>query len=242
MPPAVSPWRLAWAEVGATSGTLTAAIVGVFTSSFGFGALARANDLSLTLATVASATIWAMPGQVALIDSYAKGDGALVIILAVTLANARFLPMTTSMGVMLGMGGRFRLSYLWHAHLMSMVSWAQIMALRDRLTLDLRIPYFAIFASIAYAGALVATAAGHVAAGLLPKPIAVALFISPPVFLLLVMSRSTDRLSRLSFGLGILSVLLLEAAIPGWGLILGGLAGGTLAFVLDRLLEARHGG
>ena len=237
-----SPWSQAWAEIGASSGTLAAAVVGVFASSFGFGALAQANDVSLILATVASATIWAMPGQVALVDSYAKGDGALVIVLAVALANARFLPMTTSMGVMLGMGGRFRPSYLWHAHLMSMVTWAQLMLLRDRLAADIRIPYFAIFATIAYVGALIATAAGHVAAGLLPKPIAVALFISPAVFLLLVMSRGTERLTRLAFGFGIGSVLLLEAFIPGWGLILGGLLGGTLAFALDRMLTRRQDG
>lgn len=242
MPRPASPWNLAWAEIGTTSGTLMAAVVGVFASSFGFGALAQANELSLLLATVASATIWAMPGQVALVDSYAKGDSALVIVLAVALANARFLPMTTSMGVMLGMGGRFRASYLWHAHLMSMVTWAQLMMLRDRLAADVRLPYFAIFATIAYVGALFATAAGHIAAGLLPKPIAVALFISPPVFLLLVMSRGTERLSRLAFGFGIGSVLLLEAAVPGWGLILGGLCGGTLAFMLDRMLARRDGG
>jgi len=237
-----NPWRLALAAIRETSGTLFAAMVGAGTASFGFGALARATDFSLLFTVMNTATIWALPAQVAFVDVYAKDGGATMIVLAVGLANFRFLPMSTSTAVMLGMNGRLRPWHLAYAFIMTMVAWAQMLVMQHKLPLAARAPYYLIFAGSLYIAAILATAAGHLAAGALPGPLATALFLSPVLFLLLVMSGARDRLGRLAYVAGAVAVPLCELAAPGWGLVVGGVLGGSLAFALDGALERRRAG
>lgn len=236
------PWRLAAAEIRGTAGTLLAAMVGAGTASFGFGALARATDFSLVFTMMNTAAIWALPAQVAFIDVYAKDGGAAMIVLAVGLTNFRFLPMATSTAVMLGMNERLRARHLPLAFIMTMVVWAQMLVMQHRLPLAARAPYYLIFAGSLYLSAILATAAGHLAAGALPGPLATALFLSPALFLLLVMSGARDRLGRLAYLAGAVAVPLCELVVPGWGLIVGGVLGGSLAYALDGALERRRAG
>ena len=61
-----------------------------------FGSLARDSGLTIELALVSTIGIWALPGQIVFAELYAAGSDALALILAVSLANARFFPMVMS--------------------------------------------------------------------------------------------------------------------------------------------------
>ena len=65
-------------------------------SMTGFGSLARESALGLEIALLATAGIWGLPGQIALAELYAAGSEILAVVMAVSLANARFLPMAVS--------------------------------------------------------------------------------------------------------------------------------------------------
>jgi hypothetical protein len=62
----------------------------------GFGSLARENTLGLEVALLAMAGIWGLPGQIALAELYAVGSEIVAVVMAVSLANARFLPTAVS--------------------------------------------------------------------------------------------------------------------------------------------------
>jgi predicted branched-subunit amino acid permease len=63
----------------------------------GFGALCRESGLGLDFTLVQLVTMWALPGQIAFVELYSAGNAMVAIILAVAMANARFMPMTATL-------------------------------------------------------------------------------------------------------------------------------------------------
>src|SRR3546814_1128796 len=62
----------------------------VIAASFvGFGSLCRESGFSIWLGLASTATGWALPGQIALVELYAIGASLAVILLAVGLTHAR---------------------------------------------------------------------------------------------------------------------------------------------------------
>ena len=63
----------------------------------GFGAFALEHGLSLGLALACTVGIWALPGQIVLLEMHAGGASGLLTVLAVALTSARFLPMAMTL-------------------------------------------------------------------------------------------------------------------------------------------------
>ena len=72
-----------------------AAVVGA--GFIGYGALAEEYGLSIAHSLFATIAIWALPGQLILIEMNAIGAAAIAIVLASTLSGARFLPMNLAL-------------------------------------------------------------------------------------------------------------------------------------------------
>ena len=66
----------------------------VLGSMIGFGSMARDAGLSIEIAIGSSLGIWGLPGQVAMVELMAVGLPVLSIVIASSLANMRFMPMT----------------------------------------------------------------------------------------------------------------------------------------------------
>jgi predicted branched-subunit amino acid permease len=93
----------------------------------GFGALASGSDSSVWQALLSTATIWALPGQILLIELHNVNAPALALIPAVMLTSARFLPMTAAlMPILHDRDHRSSRLYL-AAHLVAMTGWAAAM-------------------------------------------------------------------------------------------------------------------
>ena len=63
----------------------------------GFGALAFESGLSLPLAVACTAGVWALPGQIVLVEMHFAGAPGALTVLAMMLTGARFLPMTIAL-------------------------------------------------------------------------------------------------------------------------------------------------
>ena len=63
----------------------------------GYGSLAAEHGYSVAQIIFATAAIWALPGQLILLEMSAVSASAIAVIAAVALSSARFLPMTMSM-------------------------------------------------------------------------------------------------------------------------------------------------
>ncbi|MEL7544975.1 MAG: AzlC family ABC transporter permease, partial [Pseudomonadota bacterium] len=72
---------------------LTPGII-LFCAMIGFGAFARDAGFSLAQSLFITATIFQLPGQVALVDQTGRGAAALAVAFAVLLTAIRLLPMT----------------------------------------------------------------------------------------------------------------------------------------------------
>ena len=71
-------------------------VIGVESRGFLFAA-PIALQLGLGVALISTAGIWSLPGQVAFAELYAAGASVAVIVVAVSMANVRFLPLVLSL-------------------------------------------------------------------------------------------------------------------------------------------------
>jgi predicted branched-subunit amino acid permease len=211
----------------------------LFASMTGFGSLARESGFSLAAALGATAGIWGLPGQIALAELYASGSETLAVVMAVSLANARFLPMTVAFLPMLGAGLRRRAWLFALAQLISVNTWAAGLRVGPGLPgLDRR-RYFVSFAAVCISAALLGTAAGFFATGTLPRPVTLGLIFLNPVFFALIFADTRIPATALALVIGAVTGPLLHLVSPDWGLLATGLLAGSAAFWLGRKLKRK---
>ena len=209
-------------------------------SFLGFGSLVRESGLSLPAGLVSTATGWALPGQLAMVELYGSGAALVALTLAVALTNARLLPMTISMMPLLRHPSHRPLAYYLAAHLIAVTGWAQLMRRAQELAPEERLPYHFGLTGTLWVISLVATALGWFAAGRVPQPVTLGLvFLNPLYFLLLFAAELGSRPRMLALVFGAVAGPVLHLITPDWGLLLCGLLAGSAAFLLDRRWRRR---
>lgn len=204
-------------------------------SFVGFGALVHQTGLTVWHALFSTATGWALPGQVILVELYAVGASILVITMAVALTNARLLPMAVTLMPLIRAPGVPRWQYYLFGHLIAVTGWVAAMRDCPAMPAEQRLPYFAGFAGILWATTLVTTALGFALAGTVPISVTLGLvFINPVYFMLIVVADVRTRSRVLAAVLGAVCGPLLYLVSPDWSLLLSGLGAGSLAFAVGR--------
>lgn len=209
-------------------------------SFLGFGALVRESGLSLWHGLISTATTWALPGQVAMVELYAVGAGLLAVALAVGASATRLLPMVMTLVPLMRHQGVKRRSFFFWAHLIALTGWAVTMRVGPGLPPALRLPFFQGFTLTLWVTTLVGTAIGYLLPEVLPKAVTLSLvFLTPLYFTLLFLEDlvGEDLVGRrkpLALGFGAVLGPPLFLLSPDWSLILTGLIGGSLAFFLTK--------
>jgi predicted branched-subunit amino acid permease len=207
---------------------------------FGFGALALESGFSLWLALLSTATIWALPGQLALVELHTIGASALVIVPAVMLTSARFLPMTMALMPVIRDRRHSRYRLYPAVHLLAMTGWTAAMRRCPELPLPQRLPYFVGFALVNWLVCLACTIFGYWVSGSLPHAVKLGLVFLTPVYFILILSGDVrHRLIILALAGGALAGPLIHLWTPQWSVLLGGLVGGSMAYLAYRLTR-RH--
>jgi predicted branched-subunit amino acid permease len=208
-------------------------------SYVGFGSLVQESGLALWLGLVSTASGWALPGQVIVVELYGVGASVLAVALAVGLANARLMPMALALMPLLRRPGDAPWRYYVAGHLVAVTGWAAAMLRCPAMPRDLRLPWFVGFALALWFVSLAGTAAGYLLAGLMPEPVTLGLVFLNPLYFMLLFAGDLRRRSR-AWALVAGTVLgpLLHMLDPDWGLLETGFAAGTFAFVATR---AGHG-
>ena len=209
----------------------------LFASAIGFGSIARETGFPAALAVLSIVTVWGMPGQIAMAELFAIGASVLPIAIAAAGANARFLPMTVSLFPLLKGGVKpWAWAYLL-AHFVSINTWVALMRRGPTLPLDQRAPYFAGFSLLCMSAGAIATAIGFALAGVLPRTLTLGLVYLSPVYFLMVFAGVQERGGVIAVVLGASAGPLLHLLSPEWGVPAAGVIGGTLAFLLDRVVR-----
>lgn len=203
----------------------------------GFGSLCRESGFSLWLGLTSTATNWALPGQLALVELYSAGASLLAILAAVAMTNARLLPMAVTLLPLLRRPQTPRWRHYVYAHFVAMTGWAILMQRGPQMSIPQRLPFYLGLTLTFFTVTFAATAAGFFLAELLPQAVALGLvFINPLYFMLLFVADLRRRARALALGCGAVAGPLIHPLSPDWGLLLSGLIGGTIAFYANRLL------
>lgn len=217
------------AAVGAPALVLGASYVG-------FGAFVHQSGLTLAQGLASTVTGWALPGQIALIEIFAVGGSIFAAAIAVGLANARLLPMVvTLMPILrLGEGGaKPRLIHYLAAHFIALTGWAVAMQRSPNMPPDQRLPFFLGFTLVIWSATVFATALGFFLVGVLPLPVTLGLvFLNPLYFMLLFVGDLARKERGLALVIGAVMGPVLHVVSPDWGLLVTGLLGGSIAFLI----------
>jgi predicted branched-subunit amino acid permease len=211
-------------------------------SFLGFGSLCRESGFSIWLGLASTATSWALPGQIVLVEFYAIGASLAATLLAVGLTNARLLPMTVVLTPMLRAPGTPRWQYFLISHLIAVTGWTRAMQHFPSLPPGERLPYYTGFSLVLWSSTLVATAAGYVLATHVPAYVTLGLvFLNPIYFMLVFIADLRQRERAFALGLGAVAGPLLHLVDPDWGLLATGLVAGTAAFLIAEGLARAAG-
>ena len=206
----------------------------LLTTMAGFGTLARAVDMNVAMAIVATVGIWGLPGQVVMVEMESAGAGFVAIVVACSLANARFLPMTISFLPLVQQGVRSKFALLGLGQLLSINSWVMCQRVFPNIAPALRRSYYVAFAGTILSVAIVGTAAGYYAAGVLPRPVTLGFLFINPLFFALVLADMPGRSVAMAMIFGAVLSPFIHLLSSDWGLLLTGVIAGSLAFFISR--------
>ena len=207
----------------------------------GFGALAAGHGLSFAGTLICTVFIWALPGQLILVEMHTIGAPFFAVLLTVIFSAARFLPMTVVLMPLLRESKRRPLYYYAAAQFVSMTGWAWAMTRFPALSPDRRLGYFFGFTLALLASASIATTLGFLAGDLLPPMAKLAfVFMSPIYFLLLLAGGTNDIRGYLAIAAGAVAGPLAHIVAPQWSVIVAGFVGGTLAYAAHRAWRKRR--
>jgi len=201
----------------------------------GFGALASGSGFPLWAALLSSATIFALPGQLAMLEMSIAGTVPTAIVITVGLTAARFLPMTVALMPVVRAGQRPAWQLYLAAQLLAMTGWAASMRRFPDVAPAHRFAWFIGFALTNWMACLAATGAGFALADSMPPLVRQGLvFVGPLYFLLILTGETRTRQGIIALACGAVIGPLVHLVSPQWSVMLGGLVGGTLAWAWAR--------
>ena len=179
--------------------------------------------------------IWALPGQLIFVEMHTLAAPLGVAILAVMLSSARFLPMTLMLMPEIRDARHRSWQYYVLAQLLSLSGWTFAVARFPRLPRAQRLAWFYGFALVLIATSALSTAVGYLGADRLPPAVQLALiFMVPMYYLLILVGAVRERIAALGLACGAVAGPLAYLVTPQWSVVLGGLAGGSVAYLLLR--------
>ncbi len=213
---------------------LGAPVLVLFAGMVGFGAMGRTHGFDAWMTGLTSLLMFALPGQVVMMEMFISGSSLLAIGFAVTLTSTRFVTMVVTLFPQLHRRDRNPLLYLW-VHLLAMTAWAVSMREFPRMRPQHRLNYFIGLALPCWLISPMGTVLGYFVAGWVPTPVTLALVFINPLFFLLTFTDVKPWGNRLAIGLGCLLGPLFFILDSDSSLLLTGLVAGTAAYLVERL-------
>lgn len=199
----------------------------------GFGALAAAHEVPFAVAVASTAVIWALPGQIIFLEMHSLAAPLAATVLGVMLSSARFLPMTLMLMPEMRDPRHRPWKYYLVAQLLSLSGWTMAVARFPDIPRSQRLAWFCGFTLVLMATSALSTAAGYLGADRLPPLVRLALvFMVPMYYLLILVGAVRDRTAALGLACGAVAGPLAYYATPEWSVLLGGLVGGTAAYLI----------
>jgi predicted branched-subunit amino acid permease len=219
--------------------SLPAWVVGC--SLIGIGSLARDAGFPAGAAVISTLFIWASPAQAIFFAAFGAGTSPPAVALAICLSSIRFLPMTLAILPLVQRPGQRVITQVGVVHFVAITTWIEGLRRLPSMSAGDRLPYFLGFSLTCIGVSAAATYLGYFLVGALPLALTAGLLFLPPIFFSVSLVAGARNLGDW------VAVLLGFALAPIFNAVLGkdfdllaaGLAGGTLAYLTNRL---RRGG
>lgn len=206
----------------------------------GMGALAHDFNLSSWWLAVSTMLVWAGPAQVILISALGTGAAPVEVAVAVTMSGIRLFPMVVALMPVLRRPNIRLRDVILPTHFTSVSMWVESMRLLPSMPRESRVAFSNGLSVGFMATATVAGFIGfYLAAGLPPLYAAALLFITPISFLISTARNARMFMDKVALVIGLGLGSLLTAMHVELDLIWTGIGGGTLAYFIHRLREAR---
>ena len=213
----------------------------LFAGMVGFGAMGKTNGLDIWFTTLTSFFMFALPGQVVLLEMVITGSSMVAIALAVTLTSTRFITMTVTLFPQFHEKDRNRGLYA-SVHLLAMTAWAISMREFNTIESKHRLSYFVGLGLLCWWISIPGTILGYLLAGVVPAAITLGLVFINPLFFLLTFTEVKPWINRIAIGLGFVLGPLFYLLDRDTSLLTTGLVAGTIAYFVDRKFLRKRAG
>lgn len=213
----------------------------VMAASFiGFGALVQSLETGLMSGLFTTMFVWALPGQVVLLNMYAQGAAFVAIAAAVTLTAVRLLPMVVLVISRVRLKGAPRWPLYLLAHFVAVTIWRIAEDGLEQLEREKRVPWLLGVGMTLMALMLIMTTIGYYLADSLPPLVAAAMvFLTPAFFYTSLFASASMPMDYVAIAAGTVIGPVVYRYDPDLDLLVGGLAGGTLAYLISRIARRR---
>jgi len=210
-----------------------APVLVLFAGMVGFGAMGRTHGFDAWMTGLTSLLMFALPGQVVMLEMFISGSSLLAIGFAVTLTSTRFVTMVVTLFPQFHRRDRNPLLYLW-VHMLAMTAWAVSMREFPRMAPQHRLNYFIGLALPCWVMSPLGTVLGYFVAGWVPTAVTLGLVFINPLFFLLTFTDVKPWANRIAIGMGCLLGPVFFIWDADSSLLVTGLVAGTAAYVIDR--------
>ena len=227
--------QLPWFLMG-MRGIFSGPAIILMSAMVGFCGFAYEAGIPMGQAAFMTGIVWALPAQFVLIGAMLAGASLPAAALAVALSSMRLLPMVASLVPEIRTRSTPTWLLLLLSHFVAVTSWVLTMENLGRVPREGRVAFLAGFGLTMGCLNVTLVAVCYGIIDHLPDMISGALFFLTPVYFLTSIWASARHV-EVYFALVIGMILgpVFHLADEELGLLLAGLIGGTLAFVLQRI-------
>ena len=212
---------------------LGAPVLVLFAGMVGFGAMGHSHGFNAWMTGLTSLLMFALPGQVVMLEMFISGASLLAIGFAVTLTSTRFVTMVVTLFPQLHRRDRNPLLYVW-VHILAMTAWAVSMREFPSIAPKHRLSYFIGLALPCWLISPLGTVLGYFVAGWVPPAVNLGLVFINPLFFLLTFTEVKPWVNRIAIGLGCIFGPMFYVWDADSSLLLTGVVAGSLAYGVDR--------
>ena len=203
----------------------------------GFSVIAKEAGFNIWMVIATTASVWGLPGQVALAGLYAVGSSLFLIFVAVSLANMRMMLMVVSGADILRLHS-FKMP-LWKRtllmHFMAITSWAQIGFVQKKYPHPLLLNYYIGFSLTIFFFGILGTIIGFYLNEIISPDILRIIIFVTPLYILLLVINAKQTANRLSVVIGGTICPLIYPITNNWSILVSGIIGGSAAIIILHL-------
>ena len=200
------------------------------------GALLKNLGFNIQESIFSTMLTYALPGSLVMAESLLVGASLLNIFLAVWFVNARLYPMAVSLFPLMMHKNQPKWKYYFSCHFIAVSAWLIMKSNYKSIPKEQRIDYWIGIGSATWSVAVLGTFLGFYFSEFLNKEIMMGLAILNPIYFLCMMVGASKTIQiTLSVLLGGILGPIFYFFSPEWSILLGGVAGGTAAYIIGEI-------